>query len=402
MKNEIGIEYIGFSTSNAVFDLELLAKKKKIDVSKYKQGLCQEKMSVITPTEDIITLGFEAVCDINSIVDNKYKNFLEGIGLLLFATESATDNSKSSACELHNLLNQKFNLTKNCRCLDVKHACYGGTSALMLSKDFVIANPNKKALVIMSDIAFYGLNTAGEPTQGCGAIAVVISNKPNIATFCDDGVYITDNKNDFYRPIFCQKPIYDGHNSIKCYLSMFQDAIKQYKEQKKKQNNDKHTFDYLITHQPFTKMLDKCCKEAGIDNIENENNVIKKYNIVIGNSYTASLYIGLLSLLENSTKDLSNQQIAMFSYGSGAECELFSLKIIKGYDNYLNKEKHIKMLDNRETLTYRQYKQYLKNFKQREKKLNWKCDNKYKTLSVKHNIILEKIVNGVRYYNIIY
>ena len=413
MTDKVGIEYIGFSTSKAVISLEELAKKKKIDISKYTKGLGQDKMSVITQKEDVITLAFEAVMDAVDVSNrnNKNDNFFDDVELLLFATESAVDNSKSSACELYGLLKEKFNIKQDCRCLEVKHACYGGTGALMLAKDFVKANQNKKALVVMSDIAFYGLKTSGEPTQGCGAVAVVVSNKPNIATFCDDNVYITENKNDFYRPIFCQEPIYDGHNSIKCYLSMFQDAVKKYQEKKENKNNDRNTFDYLITHQPFTKMLDKCCKEAGIDNIENENDVIKKYNRVIGNSYTASLYIGLLSLLENSNNNLANKKIAMFSYGSGAECELFGIDVIDGYKNYLNGEIHTKKLNDRKELNYREYQKCLKDFKKRETKLNWmskkinvkndKKDNKNKVFpEFDNNIELTKICNGIRYYNI--
>ena len=149
MTGQIGIEYIGFSTSKAVISLEELAKKKKIDISKYTKGLGQDKMSVITQNEDVITLGFEAVMDAIDISrkNNKTNNFFEDVELLLFATESAVDNSKSSACELYGLLKEKFNIKQDCRCLEVKHACYGGTGALMLAMDFVKANQNKKALI---------------------------------------------------------------------------------------------------------------------------------------------------------------------------------------------------------------------------------------------------------------
>ena len=255
--SQIGIEEIGFYTANAVFSLRELAKRNNQDVAKYTSGLSQEQMSIITPDEDIITMSYNAVME---FLNDSNK---EAIDLLLFATESAVDNSKSSACELHNLLN----LPQSCRCLEIKHACYGGTGALMLAKNYVIANPDKKALVVMSDIAFYGIHSKGEPTQGCGAVALLISLQPKIATFNNDSVFLTDNKNDFYRPIYQVNPIYDGHFSIKCYLAMFEKALTKYYQK----NN---SFDYLITHMPFAKMLDKCCKIANVDFLINVFNVL--------------------------------------------------------------------------------------------------------------------------------
>ena len=385
--SQIGIEEIGFYTANAVFSLRELAKRNNQDVAKYTSGLSQEQMSIITPDEDIITMAYNAVIE---FLNDSNK---ETIDLLLFATESAVDNSKSSACELHNLLN----LSNSCRCLEIKHACYGGTGALMLAKNYVIANPDKKVLVVMSDIAFYGIHSKGEPTQGCGAVALLISSQPKIATFNNDSVFLTDNKNDFYRPIYQVNPIYDGHFSIKCYLAMFEKALTKYYQK----NN---SFDYLITHMPFAKMLDKCCKIANVDFLINQNDIIKKYCSIIGNTYTASLYIGFLSLLENSTVDLSGKQICLFSYGSGCECEMFSLTLLDGYKKYLHYAKHKEMIDDRVVLDYEQYCLLLKQFENREKSLNWKLDDdSYNFIpNDESKIRLYEINNGVRLYEKIF
>lgn len=379
---KIGIENIGFYTTGACFSLLELSKQINQDEDKFTQGIGQEKMSIITKQEDIITMAYNATME---FLTEKQK---QEINLLLFATESSIDNSKSAGNELHTLLKLK----NNCRCLEVKQACYGGTGALMLAKDFVKSNKNKKALVIASDVAFYGLNTGGEPTQGCGAIAILVSNNPKIAYFEDNNIYLTENKNDFYRPSFQSKPIYDGHFSIKCYLSMFKNIMKDFKQ--------KDHFDYLITHMPFSKMLDKCCKNIELDEIKNENENIKKYNKIIGNTYTASVYIGLLSLLENSNNDLKHKKIAIFSYGSGAECECYTIKISKNYKKYLNKERHLKILKNRKNIKYNQYVDLLNYFENSEKQLNLKIednDEYYKFSRIK----LIEIENGIKKYKII-
>ena len=368
-----------------------MAWHNRIETEKYTKGLGQEQMSIITPDEDIITLAYNAISRFWSKIP---KNEKDKVGLLLFATESGVDNSKSASVELFELLN----LPPRCRCLEIKQACYGGTGALMLARDFVRANPEKKALVIMSDVAYYGLETAGEPTQGCGAVAVLVSNEPKIAVFNDDNVYLSQNHSDFYRPTYCDKPIYDGHLSIKCYLSMFQDALAEWKKQNENNNTNNDNFSNLIVHSPFTKMLDKCCKIAEIDVEKNENEAIKQYNKIIGNTYTASLYIGFISLLENSKQDLSNQNILLFSYGSGSVCEMFSIKVLNGYAEHLHRQQNNAMLEKRTKIDYKSYQELLRCFVERERQLNWKLQTNYAN-NTASQAKLVKIENGNRQYN---
>lgn len=418
---QVGIESIGFYTSSSFFALKDLAHEKSKDknkteeenkkteeylVNKYEKGLGQTSMSIIKPSEDIITMAYDAV----SRCLGSYK-LSEDIDLLLFATESAVDNSKSAACELYGLFEHEEG--HQCRCIEVKHACYGGTGALMMAKEHIFNNPDKKALVVMSDIAFYGIETKGEPTQGCGAVAILLSSDPKIAVLNNDNVFFSSNKNDFYRPVYQTKPLYDGKFSIKCYLEMFK---KTYDEYIKKNES----FDFLISHMPFARMLDKCCEMVKIDKENNKNEYIKYLQKYIGNTYTASLYIGLYSLLvfEPEYKNLYGKKIALFSYGSGAECEMFSVTILKNYDKYLKQKlpNNIKDTTNNvacrinnsdnavnlgenffrlsievllgKLVNYINYKEYcrlLEKFENREKSLDW-------------DGIELKIKNGVRCY----
>lgn len=45
----------------------------------------------------------------------------------------------------------------------------------------------------------------------------------------------------------------------------------------------------------------------------------------LGNTYTGSLYNGLLSLICDETIDLTNKRVFMFSYGSGCAASLYSI-----------------------------------------------------------------------------
>lgn len=47
----------------------------------------------------------------------------------------------------------------------------------------------------------------------------------------------------------------------------------------------------------------------------------------LGNTYTASLFNGLFSLICDENIDLKGKNIMMFSYGSGCAASLFTIKV---------------------------------------------------------------------------
>src|SRR4029079_17788150 len=77
----------------------------------------------------------------------------------------------------------------------------------------------RAALVICSDIARYGVGTPGEPTQGAGAIAMVISANPALLEL-DVGISgaASTHVHDFWRPLGRREAQVDGHYSVQCYL----------------------------------------------------------------------------------------------------------------------------------------------------------------------------------------
>ena len=70
-------------------------------------------------------------------------------------------------------------------------------------------------LVIASDIAKYSINTPGEPTQGSGSIAKLISQNPRLLELHDDNVAQTRDIMDFWRPNYSTTPFVDGMYSTK-------------------------------------------------------------------------------------------------------------------------------------------------------------------------------------------
>ena len=142
----------------------------KSEPAKYTIGIGQEKMAVAPITQDAVTLAANAAL---RIIDEED---LAKIDLVIFGTESGIDNSKSGAVYVHDLLG----IQEHARCIELKQACYGATAGIQLAKGHVALNPESRVLVLGSDISRYGIGTAGEVTQGAGAVAMIISAEPRI------------------------------------------------------------------------------------------------------------------------------------------------------------------------------------------------------------------------------
>ena len=85
--------------------------------------------------------------------------------------------------------------------------------------------------------------------------------------------------------------------------------------------------------------------------------ISKYYNAIVGNIYTGSLYLSLVSLLENSQTLEAGDRIGLFSYGSGSVGEFFTGVLVPGYEKHLNTDYHTAMLKNRTALSVEEYEQ---------------------------------------------
>ncbi|MBN2411240.1 hydroxymethylglutaryl-CoA synthase [candidate division KSB1 bacterium] len=351
---KIGIESINFYTSNYFIDLKSLAEDRNIPVSKFYHGIGQEKMAAPPPDEDIITLAANAAYNATKSVDK------DKIDTVIFATESGIDQSKSGGIYVHQLLQ----LGKNCRVFEVKQACYSAAAGIQMSLPYLMLHPDRKVLLVASDIARYGIGSVGEPTQGAGAVAMVLSARPAIVAFdMESGLY-TEDVMDFWRPNYTDEAFVDGKFSIKMYIKALIESWNQYSGRSGREFADFYRFCY---HLPFSRMGEKAhihlAKHAVGDDYDNDFLMGQisdtlHYIKIIGNTYAASMYVGLISLLENSNEDLTGRRIGFFSYGSGCVGEFFSGEILPGYQKYIDSGAHTKLLNNRTELSYEKYKEF--------------------------------------------
>ena len=351
---KVGIDTIAFYTSHYALDLACLAKQRGLDPDKFSIGLGQEKMSVPPPSEDIVTMAANAATRAIQSIDKT------AIEMVLFATESGIDQSKAAGIYVHNLLG----LPERCRVIELKQACYSATFALQLALPFLRENPTKKVLLIASDIARYGLEAPGESSQGAGAVAMVLSAEPRLIAFDPEYGVVTDNVMDFWRPNYADQAFVEGKYSSKLYMNMLEKAWQQYTNLSGRGFLD-HA--YYCYHAPVPRLVEKAHhhlaklnqqENMATDILSNHIQLSLEYGRLIGNSYAASLYIGLVSLLERAKEDLTDKRLGFYSYGSGCVAEFFSGVVQAGYQDVLNQPYHQAMLADRIKLNYPEYESF--------------------------------------------
>lgn len=403
---KVGIDRITFATPNCYLSMRDLAIARGIDPNKFTIGIGQSQQAVPPNHQDIVTLGAQAALPLLPYIDSSR------LKMVIVGTESGVDASKSSALYIHKLLN----LSSWVRCVEVKEACYGGTAALMMARDYVLAHPDAQVLVIAADIARYGVGTPGEVTQGAGAVAMLVSENPRVLQINNDSVVKSAEIQDFWRPVYQSTALARGKFSTEQYIRMFCDVWQRYSAENACNFND---FEAICFHLPYTKMGLKALR-AGLeensgaphscDGVLHTNDGVlpengdtsltsdtrerllaryqdsTQYSRRIGNIYTGSLYLGLISLLDydyfrNSCDSsstvacdsssathtnesptrlsplLPGQKIGLFSYGSGAVAEFFSATLVPGWRSALFSNQHIKTLNNRTQLTVSQYEE---------------------------------------------
>ena len=345
----IGIDKIGFATANYVLKLENLAEARNIDPEKLSKGLLLKEISVAPVTEDIVTMGASAAA---SILTNEDK---QAIDMVIVASESGIDQSKASAVFIHGLLGiQPF-----ARSFEMKEACYSATAALDYAKLHVEKHPDSKVLVIASDIAKYGIGTPGEPTQGAGSIAMLITSHPRILAFNEDNVAQTRDIMDFWRPNYSTTPFVNGMYSTQQYLDSLKTTWAEYQKRNQVSLKD---FAAVCFHLPYPKLalkgmkkiMDKSLPIEQQEQLQANFEQSILYSQKVGNIYTGSLFLGLLSLLENSTTLKAGDRIALFSYGSGAVSEIFSGQLVAGFNQQL-KANRMEILNKRTPLSIPDY-----------------------------------------------
>lgn len=188
------------------------------------------------------------------------------------------------------------------------------------------------------------IHAAGEPTQGAGAVAMIISEQPRLIEFVP-GIHCTFTKNvmDFWRPLYSKEAITDGHYSIRCYLEALTACL-----DRATGLPDISALAACLYHVPFTKMAAKAhlrhyewCNNVTIEketlaykrflkNYETRTRPWLSLNEEVGNIYTGSLFLSVIDLLRQGRLS-PGQNISLFSYGSGCAASITCGRLASDY-----------------------------------------------------------------------
>ncbi|NOJ76689.1 hydroxymethylglutaryl-CoA synthase family protein [Empedobacter stercoris] len=398
-----GIEAASIYVPHIYLPIKDLAIQRNIDPDKLEIGLGLKKMAVLDAHEDTATIAANALLKL--IIDFNINP--NEIGRIYLGTESALDGAKPTATYAVQLveyvLENQFGERpfKHTDVVDMTFACVGGVDALHNSIDYVRVNPAKKAIVIAADYAKYGLESTGEYTQGAGAVAMLISNQPDLIAFDNNWGIGMESVFDFFKPhqatsnrnilnalettkseieIFSDEPVFDGQYSNECYKNRVREAYFNFKDQTNVEGKLYENWRYIAFHLPYAfqgkrMFSDVFALENGQDNSNDNLKIISKsdeYKALIkekveptqrasseiGNMYTASIFTAFLSALQVSTdnnEDLTGKTVGFISYGSGSKSKVFQGKIGEGWKDVMNKVDLFNYLNQREAISFEQY-----------------------------------------------
>lgn len=436
-----GIEAASFHVPSLYLDIKDLAEKRNIEPAKLEKGLGLHKMAFPDVHEDAATFAAEALLKL--IKD--YNLNPKEISRIYLGTESALDAAKPTATYamkmVEAVLEKDFGARcfKNCDVVDMTFACVGAVDALQNCLDFCRANPGKKAVVIASDYAKYELESSGEYTQGGGAVALLLSNNPRLLEI--ENVYgvATESVFDFFKPrrvalksdlnsstefmpdkieIFTDEPVFDGHYSNQCYQDRIREAYEHYKDQTGIEKPYKD-WRYLIFHLPYAFHGKRVFTELySLENQlpfgtpEEQKTVAKSEDYLnfinrkiepsqrasseVGNMYTASVFMALLSAMQvsyDNQEDLKDQKIGFLAYGSGSKAKVFAGKVGKSWREVVQKWNVFENLENRKAIDFETYE------KLHRKQLESSVNSDYKGFGLNKIETENPVLVGSRYYD---
>lgn len=419
---KIGIDAIDYYVPPIALPIKALAEARNIEAAKLEFGLGLKSMAITDTDEDSASMAANALIKLilnNNIDPTKIGRIYLGTESSL---DAAKPSATYAVGVVERKLKNKFGerCFKNCDVVDLTFACIGAVDALENCLDWVRNKEGRLAIIIASDVAKYELNSPGEYTQGAGAIGILIKENPAILEIKDQWGVAMESVGDFFKPrkllknsdlkdvqikdfletkkqeieIYSEEPVFDGQYSNLCYKTRIEEALEYF--QKKYNPNYLNDWEHLIFHLPYAfqgrrMILDiwlnwlkennifssleeeigslnkeefKAWKKAASKSklfkafIFNKIEAGEKASSLIGNMYTASIFMSFLSLLSESlsnTKNIEGDTVGFLAYGSGSKSKIFQGEIQK---NWSTKIKHLdlfKSISSRKEIDFETY-----------------------------------------------
>ncbi|WP_396146775.1 hydroxymethylglutaryl-CoA synthase family protein [Flavobacterium sp.] len=399
---KVGIDSIAFDLPKIHLPIKVLAENRNIEPEKLVKGLGLHKMSFPDVHQDVVTFAANAVY---KLIQQENLN-PKDIARIYVGTESAVDSSKPIATYITSLLEQQFGegSFNYCDTLDMTFACIGAVDALQITLDFIRLNPTKKAIVVATDNAKYDLNSTGEYTQGAGAIAMLVTANPRVLAFSQEVSVSAQGVFDFFKPrryfskeeilntnenpewfgileneiaFYKEQPVFDGQYSNQCYINRTSEAYFKYKEITNQNGKLYESWENILMHLPYCFQA----RRTFIEIFAKENNLTEDIKTIskspeylefvkqtifpseiasgqVGNMYTGSIFLGMLSTLcyhVQQNTNLTNKKFGFIAYGSGSKSKVFEAEVQENWQSVIEKTQLFETLNNSTEIDFGTY-----------------------------------------------
>lgn len=446
-----GIDAIAFDVAKLHLPIRTLAEARNINPDKLEKGLGLLKMTLPDAHQDSVVFGANAL---TKLIQQNNLNPSE-IARIYVGTESGVDNAKPIGSYLIGLMEQLYGegSFSHCDTVDMTFACIGGVDALQNCIDFIRLNPDKKAIVVTTDVAKYDLESTGEYTQGAGALAMLITANPRVIAIENNWAVSTQGVFDFFKPtrtvtkwqvtgtefndpwfghlesvieIHKDQPVFDGQYSNQCYTDRTKEAYFRFRDMTANHDLPLCGWENIVMHLPYAYQGRRMFAEIFALDAEtplltgNEPRSEQKEKIktisksedytafvnqklqpaepassLIGNLYTGSIFMGLLSTLAQHAKngtDVTDKKIGFLAYGSGSKSKVFEGTVQQGWTEAAQKAQLFETLEQSHEIDFTTYQKLHKkeqNTSIQQPKNEWVLDRIEKE---EPNLI------GARYY----
>jgi hydroxymethylglutaryl-CoA synthase len=198
------------------------------------------------------------------------------VKFLGLGTESSTDNS-AGAIIVKGMVDRALQskgkpaIARSCEVPEFKHACLGGVYGMKGAlRHLALDGAGSQAIVVCADIAEYARGSSGEPTQGAGAVAMLVEENPRLAEvdLIRSGSASDYRIMDFRKPMlrFCGQdrseshqvqdfPVFNGKYSTTCYIDETLHALNDMYEKRGLRATDYlRSLHTVFMHRPYRRM----------------------------------------------------------------------------------------------------------------------------------------------------
>ncbi len=418
----VGIDDMAAYVPALYLDLRDLAEARGIQYEKLANGLGLLKMAFPDVHEDAATMAAEAIAELME------KNGLrpEQIGRVYLGTESALDGAKPTATYAVEMVQQRLGGSfRHCDVADMTFACIAATDALENCLDWVAGDEERMAIVVASDFAKYDIGSTGEYTQGAGAVAVLVKWNPRLLVIPRQFGVAMDSVHDFYKPRraqFSETPVFDGPFSNQCYQDRMTEALAHFRQVSGAEETAlSDRWERMAFHLPyafhakrifveaFTKEMMAKGKWSTAPDAKSASQTPEYQYFVksklekaqwassqIGNLYTASIFMALMSTMEADALEnspLEGKKFGFVAYGSGSKSKVFEGIVQPSWQSVASQFGLSQKLDERRALDYKTYNDLHLN----------QCSSSVHPEEGRfalHSIGENGVVEGARYYGI--